>query len=181
MSHWVGGLQVDLCDVSIFLHFCIFFSNKHVFSKGTANTQHVWIELFNWGFIDLKLFIADSLLLACIPKCILCSKALQCLASSVKWDEKVLRNDNAPTYLSTQINKYKQMAWIPRFTPTGVHTHTCKCTAHMHVDLSEAELKHQNGGVFRTSCYTLNPKSVFLIVLCLLIAHPTAANSLSPM
>lgn len=81
--------------------------------------------MFNGGY-RFKLFIAYSLSLAWIPECILCSSAQHYLASSVNWDEKVLRNDN-----STQINMYKQMAWI----------HACT-QIHMHMDLLKLSSEH---------------------------------------
>lgn len=73
----------------------------------------------------------------------------------------MLQNDNAPTYFSTQINMYKQMAWIHACTPTGMHARSFKCavhTNHMNVDIFEVELKHQDGGVFRTWCLHIESK-----------------------
>lgn len=109
-----------------------FFFHKYAHCEGIANVQLVRTEQFNGGYSDSKLFIANSLSLVCIPKCLLRSRALHYLAGSVNWDEKVLRYDNAPTYFSTQINMYKQMACIHACTPTGMHTHTCKCTMCTH-------------------------------------------------
>lgn len=110
-----------------------------------------------------KLFIANILSLTCIPKCILCSRARQCLASSVKCDEKELWNDNAPTYLSTQINICKEMDSCMHACS---HRHATIQYAQipMHTDLLKVEL--------RTWCYTMNPKSVCSVFvftdLCLL-------------
>lgn len=91
-------------------------------------------------------------------------------------EEKLLLNDDVPTYFRTQINMYKQMAQM------NVCTYTRKCAvgSNSHARRPfEAELKV--GGVFRTRCCALNPKSFFCIFfLCLLIALRSSANSLSP-